>query len=326
MAEDNANIDINIDSSNALAQLKSLQRQISQFHTSIARSSEAAALAQKGLQKNLLNSVNAIGSFTAEMRTVKTSAESFTDSLEKNKFSMREYFRYAGASTKTFGRLFKSEFDTIGKVSEERVKRLQTQYIKMGRDTNGAMRAMAIMPTQLNMSDYTTQVQMAAQKQALFNQLMRQGSTNLLNFGKNTQWAGRQLMVGFTLPLMAVGTAATKTFMDMEAQALRFRKVYGDLFTPQSETQAALDNITELGKQFTKYGVAVSTTVGLAAEAAAAGFQGLDLQRQTTEATILESAPGYFKRLWGNHEAVYHEDGFEEAWNEKMGNANSDNT
>jgi TP901 family phage tail tape measure protein len=287
MADVNANIDINIDSSNALAQLKALQRQISQFHTSIAKSSEAAALAQKGLQKNLLNSINAISGFTAEMRTVKTSAESFTDSLEKNKFSMREYFRYAGASTKTFGRLFKSEFDTIGKVAEERVKRLQTQYIKMGRDTNGAMKAMGIMPTQLNMSDYTTKVQIAAQKQALFNQLMKQGSTNLLNFGKNTQWAGRQLMVGFTLPLMLVGSAATKTFMEMEAQALKFRKVYGDLFTPQSETQQVLDNITELGKQFTKYGVAVSATVWLAAEAAAAGFQGLDLQRQTTEATRL---------------------------------------
>jgi TP901 family phage tail tape measure protein len=287
MADVNANIGINIDSSNALAQLKALQRQISQFHTSIARSSEAAALAQKGLQKNLLNSINAIGAFSAEMRTVRTSAESFTNSLEKNKFSMREYFRYAGASTKTFGRLFKSEFDTIGKVAEERVKRLQTQYIKMGRDTNGAMKAMGIMPTQLDMSDYTTKVQVAAQKQALFNQLMKQGSTNLLNFGKNTQWAGRQLMVGFTLPLMAVGTAATKTFMEMEAQTLRFKKVYGDLFTPQEETQAALDNITELGKQFTKYGVAVSQTVGLAAEAAAAGFQGLDLQRQTAQATRL---------------------------------------
>jgi len=287
MADVNANIDINIDSSNALAQLKSLQRQISQFHTSIARSSEAAALAQKGLQKNLLNSINAIGAFTAEMRTVKTSAESFTDSLEKNKFSMREYFRYAGASTKTFGKLFKSEYDTIGKVAEERVKRLQTQFIKMGRDTNGAMRAIAVMPTELNLKDYQTSLQLAAQKQALFNQLMRQGSTNLLNFGKNTQWAGRQLMVGFTLPLMAVGTAATRTFMEMEAQAIRFKKVYGDLFTPQEETQQALDNITELGKQFTKYGVAVSTTVGLAADAAAAGFQGLDLQRQTTEATRL---------------------------------------
>jgi TP901 family phage tail tape measure protein len=287
MSDVNANIDININSSNALAQLKSLQRQISQFHTSIAKSSETAALAQRGLQKNLLNSVNAISGFTAEMRTVTTSAESFTNSLEKNKFSMREYFRYAGASTKTFGRLFKSEFDTIGKVSEERVKRLQTQYIKMGRDTNGAMQAMAVMPTKLNLDDYSTKVQLTAQRQALFNQLMKQGSTNLLNFGKNTQWAGRQLMVGFTLPLMLVGSTATKTFMEMEAQAIKFKKVYGDLFTPKEETQEALDNITELGKAFTKYGVAVSTTVGLAAEAAAAGFSGLDLQRQTTEATRL---------------------------------------
>jgi TP901 family phage tail tape measure protein len=287
MSDVNANIDININSSNALAQLKSLQRQISQFHTSIAKSSETAALAQRGLQKNLLNSVNAISGFTAEMRTVSTSAESFTNSLEKNKFSMREYFRYAGASTKTFGKLFKSEFDTIGKVSEERVKRLQTQYIKMGRDTNGAMQAMAVMPTKLNLDDYSTKVQLTAQRQALFNQLMKQGSTNLLNFGKNTQWAGRQLMVGFTLPLMLVGSTATKTFMEMEAQAIKFKKVYGDLFTPKEETQEALENITELGKAFTKYGVAVSTTVGLAAEAAAAGFSGLDLQRQTTEATRL---------------------------------------
>ena len=287
MADVNANIGVNIDTSLALTQLKSLQRQISQFHTSIARSSETAALAQKSLQKNFLNSINAIGSFSAELRTVKTTTESFTSSLEGNKFSMREYFRYAGGATKSFGRLFKSEFDTIEKVATERVKRLQTQYIKMGRDVNGSMQAISIMPTSLDMQDYGTKTAMAAQKQALFNQLMKQGSTNLLNFGKNTQWAGRQLMVGFTIPLAMVGSAATKTFMDMEAQALKFKKVYGDLFTPKEETQQALDNITELGRSFTKYGVAVSTTVGLAAEAAAAGFSGLDLQRQTTEATRL---------------------------------------
>jgi TP901 family phage tail tape measure protein len=287
MADVNANIGVNIDTSAALAQLKALQRQISQFHSSISRSSESAAIAQKSLQKNLIGSINSIGAFSAELRTVRTSAESFTNSLEKNKFSMREYFRYAGASTKTFGRIFKSEFDTIGKVAEERVKTLQTQYIKMGRNASGAMEAIAIRPTSLNMQDLGTKTAIAAQKQALFNQLMKQGTTNLLNFGKNTQWAGRQLMVGFTIPLTIVGSTATKTFMEMEAQALKFRKVYGDLFTPKEETKLALDNITELGRQFTKYGIAVSTTVGLAAEAAAAGFQGLDLQRQTTEATRL---------------------------------------
>jgi TP901 family phage tail tape measure protein len=287
MADVNANIGVNIDTSAALAQLKALQRQISQFHTSIAKSSETAALAQRDLQKNFLNSVNAIGAFSAELRTVKTTAESFTDSLQKNKFSMREYFRFAGGATKTFGKLFKSEFDTIGKVADDRVKRLQTQYIKLGRDTSGVMKAIAIMPNQLDMSNFSTQSQIAAQKQAIFNQLVKQGSTNLLNFGKNTQWAGRQLMVGFTLPLATLGTVATRTFMEMEAQTIKFRKVYGDLFTPTEETNQALDNITALGQMFTKYGVAVSQTVGLAAEAAAAGFSGVDLQRQTTEATRL---------------------------------------
>jgi len=288
LADVNAQIGVNIDTSNALAQLKALQREIARFHTSVAKSSDAAALAQRDLQKNFINGINAIQGFSAELRTVKTTAENFTDSLERNKFSMREYFRYSMASTKTFGRAFSAELDTVNKVATENVKRLQTQYIKMGRDANGAMKAIAVMPTQLDMSNLSTQTQLAAQKQAIFNQLVKQGSTNLLNFGKNTQWAGRQLMVGFTLPLAGLGSVAAKTFMDMETAAIKFKKVYGDLFTPAEETQAALDSVKQLGDQFTAYGIAVSDTVSLAADAAAAGFQGIDLQRQVTEATRLQ--------------------------------------
>jgi TP901 family phage tail tape measure protein len=287
MADAQSNIKVSIDTTEALASIKNLQRQISAFHTSMAKSGAAANAVTSQMQQNLINSVNATGKFSAQMKTIKTTTESFTDSLQKNKFSMGEYFRYAGGASKSFGRLFKTEFETINKVARENVKDLQTQYIKMGRDANGAMKAIAVRPLALDMNDLATKTMIASEKQALLNQLLKQGSTNLLNFGKNTQWAGRQLMVGFTIPLMAVGSAAAKTFMDMETQAIRFKKVYGDLFTPASETQEALDGITELGKQFTKYGVAVSSTVNLAAEAAAAGFKGLDLQRQTAAATKL---------------------------------------
>jgi TP901 family phage tail tape measure protein len=287
MADAQSNIKVSIDTTEALASIKNLQRQISAFHTSMAKSGAAANAVTSQMQQNLINSVNATGKFSAQMKTIKTTTESFTNSLEKNKFSMGEYFRYAGGASKSFGRLFKSEFETINKVARENVKDLQTQYIKMGRDANGSMRAIAVRPLSLDMNDLATKTMIASEKQALLNQLLKQGSTNLLNFGKNTQWAGRQLMVGFTLPLVSLGATASKTFMDMETQAIRFKKVYGDLFTPASETQAALEGITELGKQFTKYGIAVSTTVGLAAEAAAAGFQGLDLQRQTSAATKL---------------------------------------
>jgi hypothetical protein len=93
------------------------------------------------------------------------------------------------------------------------------------------------------MESLSTKTQIAAQKQALLNQMLKQGSTNLLNFGKNTQWAGRQLMVGFTIPLTMFGTVAAKTFMDMEKQAIRFKRVYGEMFTTTAETNKALEEI-----------------------------------------------------------------------------------
>jgi hypothetical protein len=287
MADVNANIGIHIDSSAALAELKTLQRQLATFHASIAKNSAASAAAQKGLQQNLLNSINATGKFHAQMGLVRTSTESFTHALENNKLSMREYFRYAGASSKSFGKLFKSEFDTIGKVAEERVRKMQTQYIKMGRDASGAMKAMSVTPATLNINDYGNKTAVASQKQAIFNQLVKQGSTSLLNFGKNTQWAGRQLMVGFSVPLMYIGSIASKTFMDMEEQAIRFKRVYGDIFTTSGETEKAVKEIEMLAKSFTKYGIALTDTMKMAADAAAMGKTGAELTAQISEATRL---------------------------------------
>jgi hypothetical protein len=37
-----------------------------------------------------------------------------------------------------------------------------------------------------------------------------------------------------------------------------------------------------------------------------------------SEKDIMSVYNGYFDRIWGNHENVVHEDGFEEAWSKKM--------
>ena len=287
MADVESNIHVNIDTSDALASLKLLQRQISAFHTQMAKSGTAASAVAANQAQNLMNSINATGQFQASMRTVTTSTEAFTQSLEKNKLTSREYFRYTGAATKTFGRLFRSEFETLNKVARERVKDVQTQYIKMGRGANGALQAIAVRPLTLDMKNLGTQTAIAAQRQQLLNQLLKQGSTNLLNFGKNTQWAGRQLMVGFTVPLVMLGTQAAKTFMALEEQAIRFKRVYGEMFTTQDETDKMVKNIQLLAKEYTKYGVAVEKTMEMAANAAAMGKMGADLIAQVSEATRL---------------------------------------
>ena len=288
MAEDaNARIRVDIDTAAALANIKNLQRQISAFHTSLAKSGGTAAASSMQLQQSLINGLNKTGQFSAGIKNIRSTTDSFTNSLQKNKLSMGEYFRYSAAATKSFGRFFTSEFDTINKVARERVKDLQTQYIKMGRDANGAMRAIAIRPLALDMENLATKTQIAAQRQALLNQMLKQGSTNLLNFGKNTQWAGRQLMVGFTVPLVMLGSVAAKTFMDMEKQAVRFKRVYGEMFTTTEQTNKALAEIKELANEFTKYGVAVSKTMELAADIAATGKMGAELNAQVAETTRL---------------------------------------
>jgi TP901 family phage tail tape measure protein len=282
-----ANIGVNIDTSSAIASLKNLQREISLFHTQMARGGATANAQAAQLQSNLLNAVNATGQFQASMTRVNSTTEAFTTALEKNKLTMGQYFRYAGGASKTFGRAFKSEFDTISKVAVERVKDLQTQYISMGRDANGALQSIKIRPLSLDMQDLSTKTMIAAQKQQLYNQLLKQGSTNLLNFGKNTQWAGRQLMVGFTLPLTLFASTAAKSFMEIEKQIIKIRRVYGDFNTTVEETDQMIESIKTLASEYTKYGVAVSDTLGLASEAAAMGQTGQELLAQISEATRL---------------------------------------
>ena len=292
MSDIQANIGINLDTANAMAQIRALQREIANFQTAMARGSAQTQANAANLQQNLINKINKTGQFSAQMTSIKTTTESFTNALERNKLSMGQYFRYAGASTKSFGRLFRSEFETINKVARERVKTLQTQYVKMGRDASGAMKAIAVRPLALDMDNLATKTMIAAQRQQLFNQLLRQGSTNLLNFGKNTQWAGRQLMVGFTIPLAIFGSAAAREFMKLEEQAIRFKRVYGDMFTTSGETEKALDNIKELAQEFTKYGIAVEETVGLAAKLAQMGNMGDALEAQVRQSTRLSVLGG----------------------------------
>lgn len=287
MADIESNIRFGVDTSDAIASIKMLQAQISAFQKQMASSSVANAESARKLRRGLIDDLNATGQWSASIKTIKSTSDSFTNALEKNKLSMGEYFRYGASQVGNFRNIFSKEFNTIEKVARERVKDLQTQYIALGRDANGALKSIAVRPLKLDMESLATQTAINAQRQQIFNQLLKQGSTNLLNFGKNTQWAGRQLMVGFTIPLSIFGTQASRTFMQLEEQAIRFKRVYGELFTPPEEADEMLETLKELGKEFTRYGVAVEKTLGLAADAAAMGKQGTDLLDQVTEANRL---------------------------------------
>jgi TP901 family phage tail tape measure protein len=278
----NANINISINSQQALGQLRALQSQISDFNRSVIASNVAAAASQKALTSQLIAQVGAAKGFSTSITNVESSVSRLDKAISKNKLSLGQYFRYATAASGTFGRGMK-EHAEIMELAGERVKRLQTQYVALGQAQNGVTRAMAMRPLQLHNADAAIGIQ----RQQLFNKLMHDGSTSMVNWGKNTQWAGRQLMVGFTVPLTIFGGVAGKIFMDLEKQIVQFKRVYGDLQTTPAEKMGMVEEVKGLAKEFTKYGIAVSDTIALAAKAAATGATGADLLAQTTEATRL---------------------------------------
>lgn len=269
MADVNANINVNIDTKAALASLKTLQAEISSFNNSVIRSNSQAVAAQRGMLATLTSQIGVSGQFSTSITNVESSVSRLGTAIDKNKLSLGEYFRYGAASTRTFGRMFSKEHNDIMGLATDRVKRLQTQYIALEKTQNGATRAMALRPLSL----FNADASIAIQRQQLFNKLLHDGSTSLINFGKNTQWAGRQLMVGFSLPLAAFGVMAGKTFMDLDKQARDFKRVYGDIFTTPDEIERNLKSVQELGLEYTKYGISLKDTMAVASSAAAAGMR-----------------------------------------------------
>jgi TP901 family phage tail tape measure protein len=155
----------------------------------------------------------------------------------------------------------------IAAVAEQRVKQATKGYNFGAQDryVKGLMKTNEIMRIQ--------------------RKIMDDNATAMINLGKNTQWAGRQLVVGFTVPLTIAAGAAMKAFSDLEKEMVRFKRVYGDAFTSTAEITKMANEVKGLATEWTKYGVAVSDTAQMAAEAAGAGFKGDKLIAQINAAT-----------------------------------------
>ena len=286
MADVNANIDINIDSSGAIANLRRLEVAINDYQRNIASANTAAANSHAALNRALVDGINNTGMFSAKIAPAVDSVGRFTTALEKNKLSLGEYTRYAASQLPGLSRVFRREFDTMQQVAESRVKKMQTQYLALGQTVDGTARSISMMPRGLA-PGYATDVALATQRHQMFNKMIDDGSTKLLNWGKNTQWAGRQLMVGFSVPMAALGITASKTFMEIDKATTSLRRVYGDLGTSTQEVNKNIDAVKTLGKEYTKYGIALSDTVNVAATAAAAGMKNEQLTANTKESLRL---------------------------------------
>ena len=275
MTETRAVINVDINTAGAAAELRRLQSQLNAFQSSLSSSNRVQAQAAKNLSLQLRELVNNTGMFSSETVRMRTSAGRLDDALSRGKGSIAQYFNsFKKGST---------EAAQVMSLAHARASALQTQFVATGAAAGGYREALAIRP----LSAFNNATAVSAEKLAIQRAMLTQASTQMINFGKNTQWAGRQLMVGFTVPLTIFGMIAGKTYMELEKQAIAFKKVYGDSFTTPQELQENLDAVKALSSEYTKFGIAASKTMELAAQAAAMGAQGETLKSAVTESTKL---------------------------------------
>lgn len=217
------------------------------------------------------------GMFERHMVNLTTETTRFGRSLESGSMRLGQLFRTATEYRR-------GELGQIRQLAREQVRLMNATTMRMA---DGGTQV--IVPRGID--EGIERQRILNQEYRIFRQVVQNGSTEIINWGKNTQWAGRQLTVGLTVPLTIFGAAAGKMFMDADKQLTRMAKVYGDatkgmvdpteLAKIRSETLALSQEIAR------SMGVAVEETLSIAADIAATGKEGNELLDSTREAMRL---------------------------------------
>ena len=227
----------------------------------------------KSAQQAFDNAILSTRAFTIQNVAMTDSVTKFGRQLASGQLSLNQYYKIWRDNVKGTS----AELDALA-TSQARLNRsvaisnpLQPGYAKLVTDINGVV---------------TAQEKAIFYQQAL-NTALHDGAMKLIDFGKNTQWMGRQLTVGLTMPLAMFGAAVSSQYLSFDQQMTSMLKVYGAHAVVQS--QQTLDTIrkevTDLATNLARtIGVTMTDTVEIAKTFSQIGLEGQDLIK-TTQAT-----------------------------------------
>ena len=247
-----------------------------------------------GLNKNLTSQVGVMnrqfdetmrstGQFSRHFVTLTSDVSKFGQNLDSGRMKLGQYFRtWQGHTQKTS--------NLVRDLAKQQVMLENSIIQPLGKNAQGLMQYNVMVQSGLDVTKNKSAL--LRQELAIMNKVMMDGSNQLINWGKNTQWAGRQLTVGLTVPLAAFGMAAAKAFRQADEELVRLTKVYGGLVATSSADllQVRKDVMAVSRELASGLGANFTETIALAADIAATGKQGADLidsTRQTTRLAIL---------------------------------------
>ncbi len=247
-----------------------------------------------GLNKNLTSQVGVMnrqfdetmrstGQFARHFVTLTSDVSKFGQNLDSGRMKLGQYFRtWQGHTQKTSS--------LVRDLAKQQVMLENSIIQPLGKNAQGLMQYNVMVQSGLDVTKNKSAL--LRQELSIMNKVMMDGSNQLINWGKNTQWAGRQLTVGLTVPLAAFGMAAAKAFKEADEGLVRLTKVYGGLTaTSAADLLKVRKDVSSLSRELAStLGANFTETIGLAADIAATGKEGADLlesTRQTTRLAVL---------------------------------------
>jgi len=244
-----------------------------------------------GLNKNLTNQVGVMnrqfdetmrstGQFARHFVTLTSDVSKFGHNLDSGRMKLGEYFRTWQGHTKKTSSLVKE-------LAKQQVMLENAIIQPLGKNAQGLMQYNVMVQSGLDATKNKSAL--LRQELSIMNKVMNDGAGQLINWGRNTQWAGRQLTVGLTVPIAAFGMAAAKAFQQADQELTRLTKVYGGLTaTSTADLMQVRKDVSALSRELASgLGANVNETIALAADIAATGKQGNDLLNATRETTRL---------------------------------------
>jgi TP901 family phage tail tape measure protein len=232
------------------------------------------------MNRSFADTLRSTGQFSTHFVSLQSDVEKFGKNLDGGKLKLGQYFNTFRDHAKTSGGLIRD-------LAKQQVALQNSVLQPLGRNAQGLMQFNVHVPRGLD--EVKNKTAIVRQELQIMNKVIQDGAGQLINWGKNTQWAGRQLTVGLTVPLVAFGAQASKAFREADQELVRLTKVYGDVAgTSAAELGRVRDEVTNTAKEISAaMGVSFKETIGLAADIAATGKTGDELLGSIKETTRL---------------------------------------
>ena len=271
----------NANFSDLVGEIQRANAAIGTLQTQLNGLGSAAFPSIQNINKQFIEGMRNSRMWSSSFVDVTNETREFGRQLDRGRLKLKDYFR-------EFNLQVRGQRGMIRRLAEEQV-RLQRSILTTTVGPQGESRYMLSTPTGLNKEDMATAKALRAEQFKIIGRSIQGVSTELINLGKNTQWAGRQLTVGLTVPLTLFAASAARSFAEVDKQLTRLAKVYGDvggattgeLEMIRKETQALSLELAQA------LGAPAAETIALAADIAATGKQGEELLKSVAETTRL---------------------------------------